>query len=138
MEKLFNGFKKQQKSLVAYISLFQKMNCVFSDGITQNNNFGRWVKKKVNASDDTKFKDYCNYLESFISYVRIYKNFDSFVKSKALTNLPRLLKEDFIETIKVLSLIYFVSDVFHKQDIVKRIRETDRIKKIENIITDSN
>ncbi|MCJ7448975.1 MAG: hypothetical protein MUO72_14920 [Bacteroidales bacterium] len=137
MEALFNEFKKHQKSLTAYSSLLQKMNFVFSEGVVQNNNFGKWIRKKIDPSDDTKFMDYCSNLESFVSYVKIYKTFDSLVKSEALRKLPRRLKEDFIETIKILSKIYFVSDAFNKQNIEKKRREIKRIRKLENIIKDS-
>jgi hypothetical protein len=134
MEALFKEFKKHQKSLAAYSSLLQKMSFVFSDGVVQNNNFGVWIRKKIDPSDDTKYMDLCSNLESFISYVKIHKTFDSSVKSESLRKLPKLLKEDFIETIRILRKIYVTSETYRKQDPVKRKREKDRLIIIGNII----
>jgi len=137
METLFNNLKMLKEPISDYLTLIKKMNEVISDGITQNSSFGDLVRGKVDVSEDQKIKNSCSDLESFISYIDFYENFNSFANSGALNNFSGRTKNDFKEAIRILGEIYFISNTFYNQSPANINREMELFRQLESIIKDS-
>lgn len=137
METLFNNLKMLKEPISDYLTLIKKMNEVISDGITQNSSFGDLVRGKVDVSEDQKIKNSCSDLESFISYISFYENFNLFANSGALNNFPGRTINDFKEAIRILGEIYFISNTFYNQSPANINREMELFRQLESIIKDS-